>query len=59
MIVETRLTYVSPAPWCRLEITHPARAYISADKTDVRKTILEHLQPVVDSGKRDLSCNFR
>lgn len=33
------VTYLHPAPWSPLPLTHPARAYTSAENTNVAETI--------------------
>ncbi len=33
------IEFSTPAPSCLIPATHPARAYVPAHKTDVRKTI--------------------
>ena len=45
------VTYLHPAPWSPLPLTHPARAYTSAENTNVAETIaafrLQH-SPIQD-----------
>lgn len=36
------MTFTHPFPWCLLQSTHRARAYIPACQTDIRRTIAEH-----------------
>lgn len=36
------VTWLYPAPWSPLPTVNPRRAYVPADRTDIRRTFAEH-----------------
>lgn len=42
------VTWLHPAPWSPLPTADKRRAYVPADRTDIRRTIAEHDLSILD-----------
>lgn len=42
------VTWLHPAPWSPLPTADQRRAYVPADRTDIRRTIAEHDLSILD-----------